>query len=111
MARTSSTLISYNGLPPPACICASSAAVAGSTPALIGLPLVDQIQEQPLLAACQPGELASGAAKHHGCRGDVLGAGMHVTEQALHRPRTEGDRSGRLVREVGDLVRRPGCIG
>src|SRR6478672_9665511 len=111
IARTSSTGSSYSGLPPLSRTCARNASVAGSMTTLILLCLVDEIEEDPLLACGEPGQLPAGATEDEGCRGDVLRTGVHVAEQSLDRAGAERNRSGRLVNELRYVMARPRDVG
>ena len=57
-----------------------SAGAAPSEPSV-----VDEIEQYPVLAAGEAGELASSGLPHAGRRRDVLRAGVHVADEALDR--------------------------
>ena len=55
--------------------------------------VVDEIEEYPVLAGGQPGELASGGLPHAGRRRDVLRAGVDVADEALDRSAAQARRT------------------
>ncbi len=51
---------------------------------------VDEVEEHPLVAGCEPGEFPACGLDHPGGGGDVLGTGVHVSEQPLERAGAKG---------------------